>query len=149
MPCIPQGFLTFILSLTVHFENLIFHIYLYSICANNVYKCFYAFCCILSTQVLGLPCPSEGKGPVCSSGNRRGRCKLATSCKGEFTNEGCPASSPIACCLGNVNWVMSCLWCIIRSFYRITSGRLKLVRNTVEWDSVNFACLKFVLVGQS
>ena len=52
-------------------------------------------------QVLGVPCPLEGEGPACTSGKRKGRCKLATSCKGEYTTKGCPGPSPIACCLGN------------------------------------------------
>ncbi|KAL9984676.1 hypothetical protein ACROYT_G007000 [Oculina patagonica] len=50
-------------------------------------------------EVLGLPCPSEGKGPSCLVGKRKGRCKLVTSCKGEYSAAGCPGSLPITCCL--------------------------------------------------
>ncbi|KAL9984678.1 hypothetical protein ACROYT_G007002 [Oculina patagonica] len=49
--------------------------------------------------VLGLPCPSKGKGPSCSVGKRKGTCKLVTSCKGEYSATGCPGTLPITCCL--------------------------------------------------
>ncbi|KAJ7337912.1 dendrite reproteinration [Desmophyllum pertusum] len=52
-----------------------------------------------SLKVLGLPCPSEGKGPRCSQGKKEGWCKLVTSCKGEYSTTGCPGPSPITCCL--------------------------------------------------
>lgn len=53
-------------------------------------------------QVIGLQCPSDGTGPSCSVDGRSGRCKLVTSCKGEYSATGCPlATSLVTCCLGN------------------------------------------------